>query len=475
MISLIIFVFCILFVYFYKVRYFKYWKERGVKHDEPTFLFGNNFKNYLFQSNRVELITDVYCRYPEEKVVGFYRSSTPELIIRDPEIIKTVLTSDFAHFYARGINPNNNYIEPVLKNLAFVEGDLWKGLNLQMRPAFSIGKLKSMFPLMIERSERLQKIALTKVKENHILDAQDLMGKYVADFIGSCGFGLDTEALNNEKSEFHQLVKDIFRPPHIQIIKFVLKMMFPILFAYLKFFDHVEKRISSIVNQVKESRDYKPSGTNDYLDQLLEFKEKGPVVLESIENFDAEGKPNHFEFKFDNDMMIGQVFLLFAGGFETSTSATSYVLHELAFNPHVQRKVQENIDRVLEKHDNKLSFEAVNEMTYLEWTLKEGLRKFPSVGYLMRKCTKQYTFKDLGFTINKGVNIMIPIQALNMDPKYWHDPEEFRPERFSPEEFTNVQKDVFFVFGVGPRKCIGERLGLKLSLTGLAAILSKFT
>ncbi|KAL4709580.1 hypothetical protein ACJJTC_007311 [Scirpophaga incertulas] len=414
MITLILLMLCALFVYYYKVKYFNYWKVRGVKHNEPIFLFGNNLKNILLQSSRVDLLVDIYWRYPDEKVVGFYRSSTPELIIRDPQIIKKVLITDFMYFYARGFHPDKNNIEPLFRNLFVVEGDIWKSLRTRMTPAFTSGKLKCMFPLIIEKTKKLQQTTLAKAKGNHPLDARDLMARYTTDFIGSCGFGLDAEALDNEKSK------------------------------------------------------------NDFVDQLLEYKQKGPTVIESMENVNADGKPNNFVFEFDNDLFVAQVLVFIAAGFETSSSATSYTLHELAFNPDIQRKVQENIDDVLEKHNNRLSYEAVKEMTYLDWAFKEGLRKFPSLGYLIRKCTKQYNFEDLGFTIDEGVSIMIPVQALQMDPKYWRNPEEFRPERFSPEEFTNLQKDVFLAFGAGPRNCIGGRLGLMQSLAGLAAILSKF-
>lgn len=155
-------------------------------------------------------------------------------------------------------------------------------------------------------------------------------------------------------------------------------------------------------------------------------------------------------------LMAAQVFVFFAAGFETSSSATSFTLHQLAYHPEVQTKLQKEIDLVLEKHDNKLSYDAVRQMTYLEWSFKEGMRMFPSLGFLIRKCARPYTFKDLNVTIDDGVTIMIPVQALHNDPKYWKEPEVFRPERFHPDEFNAVQKSTYLPFGTGPRACIGK-------------------
>lgn len=61
--------------------------------------------------------------YPKKKIVGFYRASNPQLIIRCPEIIKQVLTTDFNYFYARGFQLKNVPVEPLLKNLFTIDGD----------------------------------------------------------------------------------------------------------------------------------------------------------------------------------------------------------------------------------------------------------------------------------------------------------------------------------------------------------------
>lgn len=57
--------------------------------------------------------------------------------------------------------------------------------------------------------------------------------------------------------------------------------------------------------------------------------------------------------------------------------------------------------------------------------------------------------------IEKGQKIIIPIMSLHNDPKYFSDPEVFKPERFSPEEKAKRPAGVYFPFGDGPRICIG--------------------
>ncbi|XP_038221990.1 cytochrome P450 6B6-like [Zerene cesonia] len=460
-------------LYFYGTKTFKYWEERGVKHDRPIPILGNNARNYLMFKSMTQVITEVYWKYPDEPVVGFFRSLRPELIVRDPNIIKRILNTDFQYFYRRGINHKSD-MEPLNRNLFFTGGDMWRLLRQRLTPAFSSAKLHAMFPLIEERAERLQARVLALAAKGQTLDARDLMARYTTDFIGACGFGLDADSLQDENSEFRKLGMKIFSIDAKFIFKLFLKQTFPETFKNLKIFGHIEKTVIQLMKQVLKQRNYQPSSRNDFVDLLIECKKKGTIVGESIERRDSEGKPEIAKLEIDDEILAAQMFVFFAAGFETSSSATSTTLNELAHNPHVQVKVQEEIDRVLAKHNNKLCYEAVKEMTYLEWTFKEGMRVLPSLGFLLRECVRKYTFEDLNFSIDEGVLVIIPVQALQNDPKYFPDPEEFRPERFDPELADPNNKFVYLPFGEGPRACVGERLGLMQSLAGLAAVLSKF-
>ncbi|XP_063383435.1 cytochrome P450 6B2-like [Cydia fagiglandana] len=475
MITIAVVLIVLVVLYFYNVRTFDYWEKRGVKQDKPVLLFGNNADNYFMRKSVTEKAVEMYWKYPNERIVGFFRSTRPELVIRDPEIVKRLLVSDFYHFYPRGLTPNRKYIEPIMRNLFFADGDLWRLLRQRMTPAFTSGKLKAMFPLIVERAERLQERALATAAGARTIDARDLMARYTTDFIGACGFGIDADSLNEEDSAFRKLGASIFKIDAKRFIISMLKQMMPRLFYPLRPMGQIEKDIKGLVGAILKERKYEPSSRHDFIDLLIESKNKGLMTGESIEHMKPDGTPEIASLEMDEELMAAQVFIFFAAGFETSSSATSFTLHQLAYNPDVQKKVQEEIDRVLAEHNNKLSYEAVKEMTYLDWTFKEGMRMFPSLGFLMRECSRKYTIPETDITIDEGVRILVPIQAMHMDPQYFDNPEEFRPERFSPEEFNSVQKSIYLPFGVGPRACIGERLGLMQSLAGLAAILSKFT
>lgn len=53
-------------------------------------------------------------------------------------------------------------------------------------------------------------------------------------------------------------------------------------------------------------------------------------------------------------------------GFETSSTTLSFCLYELAKNLEIQRRVHDEIDRVLHAFDEKITYESISEMKYLE-------------------------------------------------------------------------------------------------------------
>lgn len=445
-------------IYWYGVRTFSYWKNKGIKHDDPLPYVGNNIKQFLQKASMCMLATEMYEKYPDEKVVGFYRATSPELVIRDPDIIKRILVTDFQYFYARGLNTHKTVIEPLLKNLFFADGDLWRLIRQRFTPAFSTGKLKAMFPLITERAEKLQ-IITEDVASREFYDVRELMARYTTDFIGACGFGINMDSLNDENSEFRKLGKRIFERRLRDAISGSLKFIFPELCKNLTFLTkELEITMHHLVQRVLKERNYKPSGRNDFIDLLLELQEKGKIIGESIETKNPDGTPKIVDLELSDAIMTAQVFVFFGAGFETSSTASSYTLHQLAFNPECQEKVQKEIDEVLARHNGKLTYEAVKEMTYLEMAFYESMRMYPSVGYLLRMCTApEYTIPEIDLTINEGVKVMIPIQALHRDPKYFSEPEKFDPERFSDGVAKDyIRKFVFLPFGEGPRACVGK-------------------
>lgn len=152
----------------------------------------------------------------------------------------------------------------------------------------------------------------------------------------------------------------------------------------------------------------------------------------------------------------------------------SFALYELALNTDIQDKLAEEITTMISENDDKLTYDLLLEMKYLDMVVSETLRKYPPVGNLFRQCTKPYKIPESNVTLDKQSRVFISVHAIHRDPKYYPNPDKFDPERFTPEEKAKRHPMTYMPFGEGPRMCIGNRFGLLEVKLGLATLLNKY-
>jgi len=64
----------------------------------------------------------------------------------------------------------------------------------------------------------------------------------------------------------------------------------------------------------------------------------------------------------DGDDAVGQAAQFLVAGFETSGSAMSCALYELALHPEIQNRLRAEIMQVLNKHNGQLTYDGIQEM-----------------------------------------------------------------------------------------------------------------
>jgi cytochrome P450 family 6 len=152
----------------------------------------------------------------------------------------------------------------------------------------------------------------------------------------------------------------------------------------------------------------------------------------------------------------------------------TFCLHELSLNEEIQEKARQNVLDVLRRHDGKITYDSLNEMTYLEQCINESLRKFPPAASLIRTVSKDYQMPESSVILSKGTTILVSVYGIHNDPDIYENPDTFDPDRFKPENIAKRHPMSFLPFGQGPRICIGERFGYLETKVGLATLLSKF-
>lgn len=133
--------------------------------------------------------------------------------------------------------------------------------------------------------------------------------------------------------------------------------------------------------------------------------------------------------------MTAQAFVFFLGGFETTSTQMCIIAHELLLNQDVQKRLQDEIDEVLEKTNGKPGYDEIMSMPYLDAVFYESLRRHPQALFLDRECIKSYELPPSlpggkPFTVQPGMNLWIPVVGISNDKNYFENPKKFDPERY---------------------------------------------
>ncbi|XP_071650149.1 cytochrome P450 6k1-like isoform X1 [Temnothorax longispinosus] len=454
---------------YYKYR-FNFWKKRNVFNPTPSFPMGNMTAIMTGRKQAGVYAHDVYLKYKDHRIFGVYLLFKPILVIADPNIIQIILAKKFESFHDRGLYINEK-INPLFDNLVFMNGKKWKTLRKKLMPTFKAEHLKRMFDIVKECGEELTNYLETKAQMSDSVEMKDMFARYTTDVIMSTAFGIKSNCIEESNNEYRKQSKNILR---MKISRIILNMSMPgimDLFSIPLIDRSVNTFFTNLFQKsVKNRRAHKEIIRYDFMNILIQLMDNGyEVESDNDEKTDVTSTVN----KLTMEEATSQSFIFFLAGFETSAATSMFAIYELAKNQVIQNKVRQEIDEILEKHGG-LTYDAVNEMTYLEKVINETLRKYPPIPMLNRICTKDIDLPIVNIRIPKGIPIVIPVLGLHRDPSIYPDPERFDPERFAEDEKAKRHRFTFLPFGGGRRKCIGEPFGNIQTKIGLVSLLSKY-
>ena len=130
----------------------------------------------------------------------------------------------------------------------------------------------------------------------------------------------------------------------------------------------------------------------------------------------------------EEEMISNSIIFIFAGH-ETTAITLSFALYLLAKNHAVQQQAQQWIDLVLPNGRAPTFSDVVESLQPIDNIFKETLRLYPVAGGIIRKLRRDFTFE--GMELEKGQLTFYSFVAVQRNPKYWDNPDDFIPERFS--------------------------------------------
>lgn len=354
----------ILFVCFIKWTY-SYWDRHGFKTLPNYYYITGHFKLNIGRKSFVQQIMEFYSE-TDEPFIGIYFLLRPRLLVRDPNLIQSILIKDFQHFTDRNAYSNEKN-DPLTGNLFVLPGERWKKARTSTTPAFSSGKLKAMFPTLVECGSTLQNYLNELIETGELFDVKEIAARYTTNCIAAIGLGMNVDTINDPENPFRVCGRNLTKPSLWNTIKRILLLSAPKLMIMLrvKFFGaEVENFLTSMVKRNLEFREKNNIVRKDFFQLLIQLR-NGGVNLDGNE-VDAKIKTDENDKTMTLNEMVAHVFTFYFAGFETTASTFSFCMFEVAKNRDIQQRIHDEIDTVLQTHDGQITYESISAMKYLD-------------------------------------------------------------------------------------------------------------
>ena len=363
-------------------------------------------------------------------------------VVSDPVLIDQVLVKNAAAFHK---DVFMRQLKKVLgQGLLSSEGDFWKRQRRLIQPAFHRDRIAAYASIMTDHTTR----ALAGWRDGETIDVHHAMMQVTADIVTACLFGTSVGDVA-EVAQCLDVVMERFANPLFLAAPALTKLPLPV----NRRFERVAPRLDGIVRGFIEKR--RSLGTSpdhhDLLAMLLEAR-------------DEDGS------SMDDQQIRDEVLILFLAGHETTALSLSWTLYELSLNPGVERKLHDELSRVL--GGRTPTFEDLPKLEYTSYVVNEGLRLHPPAWSIGRENHTPFELGGHHFPADSWL-WMLP-WTMHRDARWFPNPLAFRPERWEDGFAKKLPKFAYLPFGGGPRVCIGNQFALMETALMLATIAQKY-
>ncbi|KAK8940432.1 Cytochrome P450 71A1 [Platanthera zijinensis] len=186
----------------------------------------------------------------------------------------------------------------------------------------------------------------------------------------------------------------------------------------------------------------------------------------------VERDPN-LGFLLSRDEIKALLVDMFFGGTATTAVTVVWGMTELMRNKSTMKKAQREV-RQAAGDKGRVEEDDLKHLHYLKMVIKETLRLHPASPLLgPHECLKDTQIN--GFDIPAKTRVIVNFTAVGRDPRWWEEPEIFKPERFENNSIGYKGNHLEFIpFGSGRRTCPGMALGLASVEIAFANLLYSF-
>jgi cytochrome P450 len=388
-----------------------------------------------FSARRLDFFTDVARAYGD---LASFRFGPKRIILAShPDLIEQVLVTD-AKYYIKHFGAR--MYTPVLGNgLVTSEGEFWLRQRRLSQPAFLKQRVNSYAPLMAELTDRM----LNAWKPGTPIDVHFEFSTLTSVIALKTLFDLDDpgdrERFTDSLRTAFALMSDRFRS------LFRLPNWFPTP-ANLKL-NRAVKDLNAVVDGFIAQGRARGGNGADLLSRLIAAQ-------------DTDGT------RMTDRQLRDEMMTLYLAGHETTALTLTWSWYLLSQHPEAEANLVGEWRRVL--NGRTPTPDDLPHLPYTEAVITEAMRVYPPVYLIGREATTELTLG--GYRVKKGFTVFMSQWVNHRDPRYFSEPEAFRPERWLDGLAKRIPRYAYYPFGGGPRVCIGNTFALMEAAIILAAV-----
>ena len=401
-----------------------------------SFLLGNTI-DYL--RDQIGFLAAAAHQYGD--VVGLRLGYLNTYILVHPEHIDYVLRSHADNFMK---DKMTRWLIPLVgEGLLTSEGEFWRRQRRLAQPAFQRQQIERYAAVMVEHTENM----LESWHDGQVRDPHEDMRHLTLAIVAKTLFGAKLTGEADIVGESVEIVTNHFMSP---------KRWFRI-FDYLPLAS--SRRYWRAIRQIDEViygiiRRHRESGQDagDLLSRLLAAR-------------DEQGTGG-----MTDRQLRDEVVTLILAGHETTALVLFYTFYLLAQSPQCADRLAAELQSVL--GDRAPTAADVPNLRYTEWVVRESIRLYPPAWGIAREALADCEIG--GYSVPKGTQLFMIQRLVHRDPRWFDDPETFKPERWDNDLIKHLPRCAYFPFGDGPRICIGNHFAMMEAVLLLATIARRY-
>jgi cytochrome P450 len=326
------------------------------------------------------------------------------------------------------------------------EGALWQRQRKMTQPSFQGQQVASFVPTMAENAAAMLRRWEINAKEKAVFDVVPDFMRLTLNIAAQVLFTTNLEA----DAESIRRTLDIGRDYSVERAWSIFPPPLSWPTKRNREYRGALANIHGIMDRIIAERRKETTRISDLLTMLMEAR-------------DEDGAP------MSDKQLRDEVITLLTAGHETTTLALAWTCFLIATRPDVVERMTAEMAFL---NGRTPAYDDLMKLRYSRMVVEESMRLYPPVWTLARTAVNEDEIGD--YRISAGSEILIFPYITQRHPKWWQDPDVFRPERFAPENSAARPRYAYLPFGAGPRTCVGLNFAMTELLLVLTMLLQRF-